>query len=100
MQFKLVTTKNGQHCVEISAEGKLYYIHSRYNPEREADRWVSNLEVSNDVSKIIVVGMGGGHHIRSLIQKYPEAKIEIWDFNTLFYSWIRSTGEIVDVFIT
>lgn len=97
MQFKLVTTKNGQHCVEISAEGKLYYIHSRYNPEREADRWVSNLEVSNDVSKIIVVGMGGGHHIRSLIQKYPEAKIEIWDFNTLFYSWIRSTGEIEDV---
>lgn len=96
MRFNIIETKNGQQTVEIQNSGRKYYLHSRYNPRVEADRWVSNIQI-NKTQKIFIIGMGCGHHIKALVKKFPTTIIEVWEFNNFYYNWILSTGEIAAI---
>ena len=48
-------------------------MHSSYNPEREASSF--GAELSSDSGFIVVGGIGGGFHIASLREKFPNALI-------------------------
>ncbi|GHV84019.1 hypothetical protein AGMMS50212_13590 [Spirochaetia bacterium] len=50
-------------------------LHSKYNPEREAERYVETLPVSNKVKYFILVECGLCYVIKPLREKYPTAKI-------------------------
>lgn len=56
----IVDTKNGSHIICVEKEEKEYCMGSRYNPEKEAERFAKQYENLVDYSYIIFVGLGSG----------------------------------------
>ena len=59
--------KNGS-VIPVFENGRL--MHSRYNPEAEAQKMA---DINSRYT--VVIGLGGGYHIQALLQKNPEMKI-------------------------
>lgn len=70
------TSEKGFFCAEINGKN----LHSRYNPHREAERYVNSLEFI-DPSPIILLGAGLGYIIEKLKARYKES-----DIIALYYS--------------
>jgi hypothetical protein len=71
-----VKSEGGQYVPR--QEGNL--ICSKVNPVEEARRWVQS--ITSDITKddgIAVMGLGGGFHIRILSEKFPSAKILVFE---------------------
>lgn len=64
---------NGNY--NLSFENK--FIHSRYNPENEAIRWVDSLNIREEADCIFIIGLGLGYYLDYLMIKYPAKKIII-----------------------
>lgn len=58
---------NGQLTARIEKDGKRYYVHSKYEPIKQAEKFVSDTEYDGD-SFIIIFGFGLGYHIRELLK--------------------------------
>ena len=56
----IVEAKNGSPIICVEKEKKEYYMGSRYNPEKEAERFAKQYESLVDYSYIIFVGLGSG----------------------------------------
>lgn len=89
--IKIIAAKNGSKSA-IYIDGKTeYLIHSKYNPEKEAERLISQLEFFGTGS-IIVTGFGMGYHLQELYNKVKEKNIKIFVIEsnlTLFQEAIR-----------
>lgn len=74
---KIVESKNGMANLMLNS-GE--WIHSRYNPEKEAERWVNGLDVK-DKDTILVMGLGLGYYLDYLVEKYNDKKLIIVEPN-------------------
>ena len=54
---------------------KIKLLHSRYNPQAEADRYVNSLSLDDKIRYFILIEPGIGYMIASLKKRVPEAKI-------------------------
>ncbi|UXH43432.1 DUF115 domain-containing protein [Rossellomorea vietnamensis] len=94
MNWELVKTK-GHKTVKVNHDGKEYYLHSRYNPIKEASSWVNGLpRILQD--EIIVIGLGLGYHIAELKKMYPDITIHVFEFNTKYVHWLIEHRLIVE----
>jgi len=55
-----------------------YYLHSRYDPLREAQTIVDNID-AEDYEHVIFYGIGLGYHIQALLNKYPHLSFSIYE---------------------
>ena len=62
-----LAARNGQ-IVPIYADGSS--AHSLYNPEREADNFMSSIKGGTFA---FFAGIGGGYHIRAFLSRFPES---------------------------
>ena len=70
--------KNKNRTIKYIGENKSIYIHSKYNPSEEAYKLVDDfLESEGNANHIIVYGVGLGHHILELADKYPNSVITL-----------------------
>ncbi|MCH7992835.1 MAG: DUF115 domain-containing protein [Planctomycetes bacterium] len=59
-------TKSGEWTVRLAAaDGRMTYLHSRYDPVSEAQRYAASIEMEGKFC-LVVTGLGLGHHIRAL----------------------------------
>ncbi|KAB2953627.1 motility associated factor glycosyltransferase family protein [Heliorestis acidaminivorans] len=91
MKFELVNTKT-EPTIGVKKDNKVLYLHSRYDPLKEAQRWAKQIILKSSTRKVIIVGMGAGYHIRALQKQYENIDIEIWDFNELYGQWLVESG--------
>lgn len=47
-------------------------LHSKYNPEREAQNFASQFEKS---SFFVILGLAGGYHISAILERHPTARV-------------------------
>lgn len=73
MSVSLITAKNGETTATINN----LYLHSFYNPTKEAQRFVDSLSVDYTPPFIILVEPGIGYCIPPLREKFPKSKIII-----------------------
>lgn len=66
--------------LKIILNNKTFYLHSRYNPVKEANNQVNSFSAS-PYDIIIVLGVGLGYHIKELRKKFPENFIVICEYN-------------------
>ncbi|MCA0971575.1 DUF115 domain-containing protein [Halobacillus litoralis] len=77
---------------------KKILLHSKFNPSREAERWVDGLSFNADYTKkVVVVGVGAGHHILKFIARYPHLPVVVWDFNPEYVKWVKDQYLLSDV---
>ncbi|GAB6158047.1 motility associated factor glycosyltransferase family protein [Desulfotomaculum varum] len=93
MKFCLINTKSGVPTVKVEKKNKSFYMHSSYDPIKEAERWATRASISNNFSSVfVIVGMGAGYHIKALHRLCPNVPIAVWDFNASFASWAKNVG--------
>lgn len=69
---------NGQETLKANLEdGRSVYLHSSYDPDREAECWANEIHFEPE-KNIILFGLGLGYHLKPLLSKIgPDVKILI-----------------------
>ncbi|MFZ5987153.1 MAG: motility associated factor glycosyltransferase family protein [Bacillota bacterium] len=62
-------TKSGMLNFKLNSEDSSFYLHSSYDPVKEAKNWISRIDLMG-FDSIAVLGIGAGYHIEELITKY------------------------------
>ena len=72
--FKIEPAKDGNliPVCKNSETGAELSLHSKYNPIREAESFAQSTAES---SFFVVLGLAGGYHIASLLNRFPKSKI-------------------------
>ncbi|MGF7059788.1 motility associated factor glycosyltransferase family protein [Brassicibacter mesophilus] len=94
---KIETTKNGQKTLTIKKEDKLVYLHSKYNPLREAETIVEEYKDIEEGTSVLFYGIGLGYHIDAFLEKHPNMNYYIYEPVTeILYAYL-SNKEIKDI---
>ncbi|GAA3412788.1 motility associated factor glycosyltransferase family protein [Paenibacillus hodogayensis] len=88
----VIESKKGLPTVQIQAEGKSNFLHSKYDPYQEAVQWVDKFE--NEIktyNHIFVYGIGFGYHVEELMNRFPDAEFTLYepDFH-IFYNYVSN----------
>lgn len=67
---KVVQAKNDTPTLKVQYEGKEVFVHSAYDPQKEARRWADEVDI-HPHDLLIVFGFGLGYHIVELLNKAP-----------------------------
>lgn len=73
-------TKINSPTLKIILNNKTFYLHSKYDPIKEANNQVNSFSASSD-DIIIVLGVGLGYHIKELRKKFPKNFVVICEYN-------------------
>jgi hypothetical protein len=86
-QYEVTPSKSGVPYVKVTMDNKETYIHSKYNPIEEAERWVNKYEDDMEqYDHVLFYGVGLGYQIDVLMNRCPDKGYSIYepDFN-MFY---------------
>jgi len=72
-------SKQGNATLYITRDGKKQYLHSKYNPIREAEVIVDSYDNIDEGTTVIFYGTGLGYHIDYFLKKYPNVDYYIFE---------------------
>lgn len=73
--------KTGVPTLKMTVNNKKQYVHSKYDPEKEAQRLVDELQNMEQYEHVLFIGAGLGYHIKMFLQKYPNIAFSIYEPN-------------------
>jgi hypothetical protein len=62
----------------VHRESGSYYLHSRYDPLREAQTVIDNIDASG-YDHVVFYGIGLGYHIQAFLEKHPHISFSIYE---------------------
>lgn len=74
-------SKSGKKTLRINLEDKKQYLHSKYDPIKEAEKILESFKdkkIDND-THIIFYGLGLGYHINILLEKHPNTTFSFYE---------------------
>ncbi len=72
--YAAVPSKKGPLTLTYSYNGQDYYIHSKFNPEAEAEKLIRNSNLQE--THIAVIGLGAGYHLQKILEtKNPNSRV-------------------------
>lgn len=80
--YVLEDTKNNQKTIRIQKNGTVSYLHSKYDPIREAVSIVDSLEENENIDEnthVIFYGLGLGYHIDEFINRFPNVSYSLYE---------------------
>lgn len=90
--------KNGGYTFKINRNGKSVYAHSKYNPEREAEKFVDGFEFQRDTI-FVIFGFGLGYFAREIIKRCTNQNfLIIYEPDNALFSKIVDEGLCEDIF--
>jgi hypothetical protein len=74
-----------------------FFLHSRYDPQQEATRFISGIDIKRSV--IVVFGFGFGYHIREVLKRVREgAKVFIFESRPSVLKIAMKTLDLREIF--
>lgn len=73
-EYLVERAKNSSNTLAIKKNDKLYQIHSKYNPQREASQQVANMGFRNP-KLLVILGLGLGYHIRACLEELKDTNL-------------------------
>lgn len=101
MIYKLQQTKSGDLTCEVRTNDKSLFLHSSYDPIKEAEKFWQNhrCDLANK-QKVIIYGVGCGYHIAALLKlAHDTQQIEVWDFNVDFFNFIKTIQPVKNIIL-
>jgi len=80
--FRVELAKNNQKTLKYQNDQSTVYIHSKYNPLREAESIIDRLEEREIIDKsvhVVFYGVGLGYQIETFVLRYPETHFSIYE---------------------
>jgi len=80
--IEIENTKNNQKTIKVKKGDKDFYLHSKYDPLREAESIINKLEEKENIdenSHVIFYGLGLGYHIDVFTQRYPNTSFSLYE---------------------
>lgn len=71
-EYSLEKSKDNKNIIRINKEGKKVYLGSKYNVQRDVDKFLEDLEGITPISIIVVFGLASGEHIKELLNNLEE----------------------------
>lgn len=68
-EYIVSDAKSGAKTLAIKKDGKIYQVHSKYDPVKEAEKQLENAKLINP-KVMMVMGFGLGYHVRSASKIY------------------------------
>lgn len=95
-KIKQVIAKNGLPTLVHEENGKVTFIHSKYNPKEEADQFVLGYPDIGRYQHLIFFGVGLGYHIESFMNKFPHFSISLVEpsLETLYYFFLKPDFQV------
>lgn len=92
MKIDILPTKTVPTAKFSLDSNEIVYIHSRYNPLKEAKNWFDfwNNEIKFH-SVIVIWGIGLGYHVQLFAEAYPEVEIIVVEVNNDYLNWFKGT---------
>lgn len=91
MEIHVIETKTVP-TVQVQLNNKKVFLHSKYNPLKEAAVWVDKESARLQVNApILVIGLGAGYHIQKLAETFPTSQIIVLEFNEKLFNWFTSS---------
>lgn len=75
---EVVQAKNGQPNLTIARDSETYYVHSKYNPVNEAEKFVEQFDIQPG-QHVFFYGLGLGYHIKALLSKASDVSFSIYE---------------------
>lgn len=93
--LKSEKTKNGiNETLSIEKQGQISYLHSKYDPIREAQSIIDQLVSENQqISQYHVIfwGLGLGYHLEEFVKRYPGVDFSIFEpSKTIFLEYLMN----------
>ncbi len=88
--FSLEKAKDGNDTLKYQLSNQNVYIHSKYNPIREAEAIIHKLEENEKIENethVIFYGIGLGYHIEIFAERFPNTYISIVEPSTEVMSY-------------
>lgn len=79
--IKAVETPSGNPTLTVEREGGAVYLHSKYDPVKEAEGFIERLDHAELASAdhIFFYGAGMGYHVEALMKRYPKTFFTIYE---------------------
>lgn len=78
-QIKIVDTKVGLPTIQVTKENKSIFLHSKYDPMKEAERFIKQFEDVKSYKHILFYGIGLGYHVERFLEIHPEVSFSIYE---------------------
>lgn len=75
-------SKKDVPTLKVNTDGKIQYIHSKYDPIAEAKHLVEQQQDIESYDHVLFIGAGLGYHIKMFTEQYPNLKISIYEPNS------------------
>lgn len=79
-QVIIEQAKTSVPTIKIVQNGKAQYLQSKYDPQKEAQRFARKF-ADEPISYVLFVGIGTAYHIEAFIESHPDAKFAIYEPN-------------------
>ncbi|MED4350958.1 DUF115 domain-containing protein [Schinkia azotoformans] len=86
----VLDTKIGLPTLQITKNGSSNFIHSKYDPLKEADALISQYENQvENYNHIFFYGIGMGYHVEEMMKRYPDKAFSIYEpIPEIFYQYV------------
>jgi hypothetical protein len=75
-EYQVSRAKNSSMTLAIKKDDKVFQVHSKYNPQREAVQQVANMGFRNP-KLLVITGLGLGYHIRACLEELKKENLFI-----------------------
>ncbi|MFT8318832.1 MAG: 6-hydroxymethylpterin diphosphokinase MptE-like protein [Sporolactobacillus sp.] len=78
-RVKVEDSRSGKLTLKIDDGNGFRYVHSKYNPEKEAFQLISHIEGLSECDHLIFIGSGLGYAMSALHEIYPGMKLSVFE---------------------
>lgn len=93
-------TKDKNKTLQIKdKEGQSIYLHSKYNPIREAQAIINKFKEKENIDEnthIIFYGLGLGYHIDLFIKEYPDVDFSLYEPSVEIFNYFLENRNLKD----
>ncbi|MDU4695595.1 MAG: 6-hydroxymethylpterin diphosphokinase MptE-like protein [Paenibacillus sp.] len=78
VSYEVIPSANGMPNLKLQADETIYYLHSKYDPQIEAEKWLANMSNNGILTdQVLLFGIGMGYFLEALLGSQEIKRIAV-----------------------
>ncbi|KQL46525.1 hypothetical protein AN963_16490 [Brevibacillus choshinensis] len=91
---RIEVTRNQLPTLSVQIESGWNYIHSKYDPVADAERFVNTIQDVDQSQHVLFYGVGLGYHIEAFLKQYPDVTFSLYEPNISIFTKFLSVFDL------